>query len=490
MARVLIVEGNTHVAFDLKTVLRTAGHEVVGIRKCCDAAARAPLVNADLIVVDVPLHEAQAWVDALSDAQGGAPVPVLLLTPKAEEARVEAIAKERSFAYLVKACSVQELLAAVDAALFAGALGGQGRANEEWVAKTLQSVDLAVVATGLDGRVRLLNRAAAALTGCSLAEALARPIEEVVALLDEKTGATVPMLSSEAMAVNAALAPMRPCLLRRRDSTQVVVDQCGVPIHDTNGCVIGSILLLRDLADERRLASRLAMQERLAGLGTLSASIAHEINNPLTYVVSNLGFIDETIARMTGAEPSVLEELRQCLREALLGAARIRTIVADMRLFAQSSPSFSTFDLREAIDDAARFTGPEVARRATFSRLSVERPVSVQGDKRQLAQLFGVLLVNAAQAIPDEGPNERRVTLLLEDAGGEAVIRVSDTGVGMAPEVLMRIFDPYFTTKAMGVGTGLGLSIAHGIAEAHGAQLRVETRVGEGTTVEVRLATV
>jgi two-component system, cell cycle sensor histidine kinase and response regulator CckA len=490
MARILIVEDEKVVAFDLKDLLESNGHSVIAVCEFAEeAVAHAPALKPDLVLMDIHLKGAETGISAAGKLQRGEPVPVLFLTAFADKATVAAAAQQGAYGYVVKPYSEPELLASIEVALFKASVDKAARAREEWVTTTLRSIGDAVVATDPAGRVRFLNPAAEALTGWTVADALARPIEEVVVLREEKTRAPVELPSNAAMQQDAVVALVKPCVLLRRDSTEVIVDDCGAPIHDGEGRIGGSVLILRDISEKRLLESRLALQARLAGLGTLSAGIAHEINNPLTYVITNLMFITEGIGKAAGADQALLADLQQCLADAQLGASRIRTIVSDMKLFAHPQASTSTFDLREALEDACRFTSHEVALRAAFEKAVAGQPVLVHGDKQQLSQLIGILLVNAAQAIPEGGAGERRVTLRLEASGSEAVVTVSDTGVGMTPEVLVRIFDPFFTTKPVGVGTGLGLSIAHGIAEAHGAQMRVRSKPGSGTAVEFRLAT-
>lgn len=242
------------------------------------------------------------------------------------------------------------------------------------------------------------------------------------------------------------------------------------------------VVAARDVTERHRLRAKLVVSDRMASLGTLAAGIAHEINNPLTYVIGNLQMVAEALA------PAADRDVLEALADATDGAERVRKIVLGLRAFSRSEEEKRVaIDLRGALQAAIRLTANEVRHRARMVSELGELP-NVVADDGQLTQVFINLIVNAAHAITAGKSDENRIIVRSRtDEQGRAVVEVADTGKGMTPEVLARVFDPFFTTKAIGEGTGLGLSICHGIIEGLGGQIHIDSAPGQGTTVRVTL---
>ena len=235
--------------------------------------------------------------------------------------------------------------------------------------------------------------------------------------------------------------------------------------------------------EERR--ARLELADRLTTLGTLSAAIGHELNNPLTYVIGNLSHVLEMLSFETQnlSDP----EVRDAIREALGGAERIARIVQDMRsLGRQGAVKLEPVDLENALELAIRQTSNHVRHRARLSRRFSAAPL-VDADVPRICQVFVNLLLNAAQSIPEGEARRHEISVALRAEGDAAVVEISDTGRGIPPSVLSRVFEPFFTTKPVGEGTGLGLSISRSIIESLGGRIDVSSTEGVGTTVQVRL---
>ncbi len=257
-----------------------------------------------------------------------------------------------------------------------------------------------------------------------------------------------------------------------------------------------TISLARDVTEEHRLRERLALSDRLASIGTLATGVAHEINNPLSYILANLDFVAGELAGLTNGSkepvaPTVeaLAELNTALSDAQSGAVRVQNIVLDMRKmarkdFGERAPTDVPAIVRAAVEQARVSVGS----RASLEMDVVDVPPVLASDS-QLSQVIVNLVVNAAEAIPPDAPAGRREVRVSTRtvADGTIEIAVSDTGTGIPVEVRDKIFDPFFTTKPVGVGTGLGLAICHGIVRSHGGTLTYETEVGVGTTMRVRL---
>ncbi len=249
-------------------------------------------------------------------------------------------------------------------------------------------------------------------------------------------------------------------------------------------------LLLRGQAAEQALAraeealrrseAQILGADRLASLGALAAGVAHEINNPLSYVL----LILELLARDLGEQG----EVGARLGEARAGLERVKLIVQDLKSFSRiDTERREPVDVRRVLDSTIEIAQNEIRHRALLIRDFGEVP-RVMADPSRLGQVFLNLLVNAVQSMSegDASRNEIRVTTDL-GRDGRVVVAISDTGSGIPPEILGRIFDPFFTTKPAGVGTGLGLSICKGIVTALGGEITVTSKVGEGTTFHIIL---
>ena len=239
--------------------------------------------------------------------------------------------------------------------------------------------------------------------------------------------------------------------------------------------------LITEMKTRSELEARAASADRLAQIGTLTAGIGHEINNPLAAVIANL----EVIAAKVPPDDAAMAE---ATRDAQDAAARVAAIARDMRTFTQpSKPGLEAAELRRAIDSTVRMVANEIRQRARLELDIVDTP-PVRMPMSQLCQVLLNVLINAFQAL-GQGAGRHAVSIKVRgSADGEMVqIWITDTGPGIAEEHRHRVFDPFFTTKPIGVGTGLGLWVCHQIVTAASGRLSVESTLGEGTSFLIEL---
>ncbi len=236
---------------------------------------------------------------------------------------------------------------------------------------------------------------------------------------------------------------------------------------------------LRSEVNEReRMERELVRAQKLEALGQLVAGIAHEINNPLGVILSNRDFIGDELKRQPKELASSLAEIGDVLRETSGGAERIRHIVADLKTFCRTDESPpEPLDVQQVIESSLIITHSDLNKVAAVKKEFAAVP-QVLANGSRLGQLILNLLINAIQAMTAD----KRSTNVLMVRTRRLVV---DTGSGISPETLKKIFNPFFTTKPLGNGTGLGLSICHGIVEAFGGTIEVESAVGAGTTMRV-----
>jgi len=249
--------------------------------------------------------------------------------------------------------------------------------------------------------------------------------------------------------------------------------------------------VFQDVTERKRLQERVTHSERMATVGTLAAGVAHEINNPLTWVIANLDAIDRglegMVARARGMRGDA-DQLSKMIAEAQQGAEQVKRIVSDLLTYSRSQPEqLEPVDLHDALDIAVNIATNQFKYRAHLVRDYGHVP-TVVADQSRLTQVFVNLVVNAAQAIP-ERRNVEGVIEIRTGVGTDGRVRVDviDNGLGMPDAVQARVFDPFYTTKPVGVGTGLGLSISSNIIRSFGGEIEIDSQEGEGTRVTVVL---
>jgi signal transduction histidine kinase len=232
---------------------------------------------------------------------------------------------------------------------------------------------------------------------------------------------------------------------------------------------------------------QLVQSEKMASLGRLVAGVAHEINNPVSFIASSVAPLRRRLAKAATLAP---EDLRKLLTEAeeitaimARGAERTAAIVKDLRTFSRvGESSRKPFDVVDAVDVSLRLLAPRWRDRIAIHRAVGNVPL-VDGDPGQLNQVFVNVLANACDAIEREG----NIWVTIDSEDTWVILTVRDDGIGMSDEVRQRVFEPFFTTKGVGAGTGLGLAISYNIVAAHDGRIDVESSPGRGTTVRIRL---
>jgi two-component system NtrC family sensor kinase len=243
----------------------------------------------------------------------------------------------------------------------------------------------------------------------------------------------------------------------------------------------------------RETQAHLIHSEKMAGLGQLVAGIAHEINNPLAFVINNIFIVQEGLDKLAldsaGLPPeqsSKVSKMQARIRDAYAGAGRVKDLVSKLRTFSRlDEGTVKTINIHESIESVLLFL-----RHKMEGRIEVERKY---GDVEMLTCLAGELnqvlmniVANAIDAIDAaEGPG--RITIATGQDNGHFVIRVRDTGKGIPEGIRNRIFEPFFTTKPIGQGTGLGLAISYGIMKAHQGSMEFSTKAGEGTEFTLKI---
>jgi PAS domain S-box-containing protein len=283
------------------------------------------------------------------------------------------------------------------------------------------------------------------------------------------------------------------CELQTTYRSKILVAASLSTVRDQRGEALGLVVVLRDVRELKVLRNRLATSGRLAAVGQMAAGIAHEINNPISFVRTNLGVLREhwqaveTAFKSSRLDPvleEVLKDGEELIAESVEGIDRAAAIVRDVRELSHAgSGGCLNANLNELLDRVIRLVSPQIGPNVTIDRrFDEDCRAEIRPD--QISQVFINLLTNAVHAVGDEG------RILIETSRGDdhVEIRISDNGCGIPANDRDRIFDPFYTTKEVGVGTGLGLSISHEIVRGHGGELLLLNGSDPGSTFCVRLA--
>jgi PAS domain S-box-containing protein len=285
------------------------------------------------------------------------------------------------------------------------------------------------------------------------------------------------------------LPPRHERPMVRRDGSTVYAETLGFAT-DFDGAP-ATVVIAHDLTSEKLMHDKIRQADRLVSLGLLAAGVAHELNNPLAYVLLNLAQVRRWLKEsLVNPSANRLQSALELIEQSLEGTERMRLILGDLRAFSrQDDRPSSHLDVCAVLDAVIPMTEHLIRGRATLVRDYAPVPL-VRANEGRLGQVFVNLLANAAQAIPEgsERAHEVRITVRA-DGASNVVIQVSDTGTGMSRAVLERAFEPFFTTKPADSGTGLGLSVCLGIVQGLGGTLTAESDVGRGSTFTVTLPT-
>ncbi len=328
-------------------------------------------------------------------------------------------------------------------------------------------------------RSLLLNPQLRSLLG-DVPEPEALPPEELV--IEEDQQAFLQLLEGS----RAGLRDSRQLRLRHPLHPPTVV-LTSAPLFDLKGSYDGVVLTVADVTAQRQLQARLAQNDRMASIGLLAAGVTHEINNPMSFVYANLELLAEALPAQLDANDEVQGELLEATEDALAGAVRVCGILETLRTFARVDDGQPTHVmLDEVLEVALGMTHNQLKHHARVER-DLGAPPAVFANQGCLAQVFINLLINAGQAYEESSIEANVIRVRSFSEAGWTIAEIEDNGRGIESDAIERLFEPFYTTKAIGEGSGLGLSICQQIVKDYGGEIEVESAPGEGARFRVRL---
>ena len=358
--------------------------------------------------------------------------------------------------------------------------------SEQNLRTTLTSIGDGVITCDTRGLVEMMNPVAEQLTGWREADALSRPLAEVFHIVNESTRQLVESPVAKVQRLGRVVGLANHTILIRPDGSEIAIDDSGAPIRNAAGNMTGIVMVFRDVTLERRTRAALLANEKLAVAGRLAATIAHEIHNPLDSVANLLYLLHQNPAS---------DDAKHFLELAQSELARVTQISRAMLSLYRESRAPVPIDLKETIQEVLLLLEGRFHTLRIQVNTDLPPNVVVEGFPAELRQVFTNLITNAAEAAGESGSVSVRVTPQRASPGPSgqrskdgALIEITDTGSGIAPELHDQLFQPFFTTKGEH-GTGLGLWISQGIVHKIGGTIDlVSAPDGRGAIARIFLA--
>jgi PAS domain S-box-containing protein len=342
----------------------------------------------------------------------------------------------------------------------------------------VESINVGLLVVDLEGQVTHMNSALEEILRIGRHEAMGRRVHE---LFSEDFGETLQQVLGNDGWHLTQLRNIYKLHTATRLGQTLVLNIALAPLQGESMEQTGALVVLEDVTGRIRLEEQLQQREKLSSIGLLAAGVAHEVNTPLTGVSSYtqmlLGMLPET-----DPKHALLTKIKRQSDRAV-------NIVNNLLNFSRtgSATEFVDLDINRVLDDTIQLIEPQLRRnQIEITREYETNAPLVFGNAGKLQQIFTNLLLNARDAIPDGGRITLRTTSTDDDS---LIVEVSDTGIGIAPENVAKIYDPFYTTKGVGRGTGLGLAVSYGIVQEHSGHIGVESAPGRGTTFRIALPT-
>jgi len=488
--RVLIVDDESLNREILCRRLQREGYQASGAASGREALDILRRESFDAVLLDILMPE-MGGIEVLQTLKQDPQlrhIPVIMLSALTEVERVVRCIELGAEDYLPKPTNSVLLRARLGACLEKKQLRDQEQAHfqalhaeKERLSVTLRSLADAVITTDAAGRIVLLNDVAVALTGISREAATGRPLEEVFRIYHRASGQPAANVVIEVLEKNTVVESESGIALMPPDGIERLVSLRSAPIHDHEGVINGTVVVVRDITEKEKMAEELLRASKLQSIGVLAGGLAHDFNNMLTAVQGNLSLLRVLPSLPPDALPSI--------REAERGALRVQELTQYLLTFSEGgAPIKQVIQARKLIKETSAFVVRGSNVNCEFS-LAADL-WETEADPNQIAQVISNIVLNAVEATPNGGKihvNAENVTAPPAHLphGDYLCVIVRDQGTGISPEHLSRIYDPFFTTKKQ--ARGLGLAAAYSIIQRHGGHVSVSSAVGAGTTVTFHL---
>jgi len=355
--------------------------------------------------------------------------------------------------------------------------------EREQLAVTLRSIGDGVITTDIQGNIVLLNKIAEQLTGWNNKEAVGRPLSEIFHIVNETTREFCENPVEKVIKSGEIIELSNTILIDKKGNEKLISDS-GAPIRDKNSVIIGVVLVFRDITEKNAMEEELLKIKKLESVGVLAGGIAHDFNNILAAILGNINLA------LLYIKPE--EKIYSLLKDAEKASLRAKSLTQQLLTFSKGGePVRKIASISEIITDSAEFVLRGSKIKCKYDIPDNLWPVEI--DAGQMSQVIQNIIINASNAMPEGGVVDVSCENYLKKESAVTTIRpgqyikisIKDQGIGIPPQMLDKIFDPYYTTKQK--GSGLGLAVTHSIINKHGGYIFVNSIQGEGTTFTIYL---
>lgn len=502
MRTILLVDDEPSLRWTMAELLRRAGHEVVTAQDFDSALESFDGGRFGAAVVDIVLPR-RSGIELLSELRRRDPdLPIIMMTGEPNISLLPEIVRAGAYDFLPKPVTKDVLLKAVARAVERRQLSDEKRRLEKEIARHAEeleqvvaertselvrarnflkavldsSAEYAIIATDCAGRIMLFNRGAELIFGYTAEQMTGRSARALVAT----EGADA---ETNPFQVGGPEGRRSEITARRADGETFVASMALAPVQTADAAIYGSVAVIKDLTEARRgeealrrMQARLAQNEKIAALGQMAAQVAHEVKNPLAGLkLYALHLKSKAADKLADGELMLLDKIVSGIENLSGTADQILNFARPLNL------TFRPADLNALVRDAVQLLEPQISAARVEVSLDLNAP-AVTLDEASFRAALVNLLLNAVHAMSNAGG---RLNVAAREEGGDVRLCVEDTGCGMSAEQVARVFEPFYTTKSRGLG--LGMPYARKIIEQHAGTIRVESRPGEGTRIQVRL---
>ncbi|MGD0295951.1 MAG: ATP-binding protein [Bryobacteraceae bacterium] len=478
--KVLIVEDESIVACDLERRLLKDGYQVSATAATGEQALRSIEQNSpDLILMDIHLQGPTDGIALASEVRDRFSLPVVFLTAYADKETLERAKVTQPYSYLVKPISHVSLSSTIEVALYKHRAERELRKREAWLGTVLHSLPDAVVVQDSIGSIQFLNPHAERLTGWTHAEAVGRPLGDVLSLVDFADRDLAPGLNAAVARGDAWELPRESRLVSRAGQPITVEGQLAISL--TDGRPAGTVLTLRDVTARIREENQIRQQQKIEVASRMANGIARDFNRLLTVIVR---YSQELLDEMSDGDKDG-RRVKAIHRAAHSAAALCDQVLGLCRkLPAEAQAMHLNSVVNRFLPLLRRMAGPSVT---LETRLDPELG-QIRANTGQMEQVLLNLVLNARDAMPGGG-NVSIQTSNVELPGSQPFVRlaVEDNGAGMDSEIAEHLFEPFFTSKRRAAGKGLGLAVVHAMVSAADGLINVDSNPGAGSLFEIFL---
>jgi two-component system cell cycle sensor histidine kinase/response regulator CckA len=513
---ILIVENEAIVAADLASKLKRLGYDVAGTA----AGGEEALTLADdlqpkLILMDIRLDSTMDGIEAAELIRGRNDIPVIYLTAYSDSATLARAKLTGPFGYILKPFEERDLATQIELALYKHQADREIRQQRELLRVTLTSIGDAVIATDAEGRITFINPVAESLTGWKAEDAYGKPIPSVFRIINERTGEILDDPIVRVLREGRAVALANHTALSTRDGHTVPIEDSAAPILDTQGKVIGAVLVFHDVTEKRRAAEELRrsrdelalrVRERTAELEETNAELresyrrleelnkelqdfafvaSHDLREPLRKIRT---FGDMLVAK---SRASLDEGSKDYLMRMQKAVARMQNLLDSLLGYSRVSTKMEPLretDLGRSIKTA--LSNLEIMIKEKNASIEIGELPTVMADRVQMVQLFQNMIENAVKFNREDEPPHVRIYGKAKNESKTCEICVEDNGIGFEERYLDKLFVPFqklHGRESVYDGMGMGLAICKKIVKRHGGEITARSKLGKGTTFVVTL---